>query len=233
VLAGVLLLATKTVRHTEMYSLIDFRLLVLIACMMSFGVAMEKTGTDVYLSPAGQRLTVLFDPGRIKRGLVPNVEAGLPLVPGRSYRLVISADWLDAHRRPLDRGFEKSFSVTASDFNSPAPPAWQIEAPAAGSRRPLVVTLDEPIDQALGLRLIDVIGTGQKVVSGEPALDERETRWSFTPAEDWAAGRYRLRVEGTLEDPSGNSVLRPFEVIPGEPEDVAGPAVSYFNFEVR
>jgi di/tricarboxylate transporter len=51
VLSGVLLLlATKTIRHTEMYSLIDFRLLVLIACMMSFGVAMEKTGTDVYLS---------------------------------------------------------------------------------------------------------------------------------------------------------------------------------------
>jgi len=51
VLAGVLLLlATKTVRHSEMYSLIDFRLLVLIASMMSFGVAMEKTGTDLYLS---------------------------------------------------------------------------------------------------------------------------------------------------------------------------------------
>ncbi len=51
VLAGVLLLlATKTVRHSEMYSLIDFRLLVMIACMMSFGVAMEKTGTDIYLA---------------------------------------------------------------------------------------------------------------------------------------------------------------------------------------
>ena len=51
VLLGVLLLlATKTVRHTEIYSLIDFRLLVLIACMMSFGVAMEKTGTDKYLA---------------------------------------------------------------------------------------------------------------------------------------------------------------------------------------
>jgi di/tricarboxylate transporter len=51
VLAGVmLLLATKTVRYAEMYSLIDFRLLVLIACMMSFGVAMEKTGTDRYLA---------------------------------------------------------------------------------------------------------------------------------------------------------------------------------------
>ncbi|MDQ3041044.1 MAG: SLC13 family permease [Acidobacteriota bacterium] len=51
VLLGVLLLlATQTVRHTELYSLIDFRLLVLIACMMSFGIAMEKTGTDTFLA---------------------------------------------------------------------------------------------------------------------------------------------------------------------------------------
>lgn len=51
VLAGVmLLLATQTVRYVEMYSLIDFRLLVLIACMMSFGVAMENTGADKYLA---------------------------------------------------------------------------------------------------------------------------------------------------------------------------------------
>jgi di/tricarboxylate transporter len=51
VLLGVLLLlATKTLRHSELYSLIDFRLLVLIACMMSFGIAMEKTGTDKYLA---------------------------------------------------------------------------------------------------------------------------------------------------------------------------------------
>lgn len=49
-LSVLLLLATNTVRHTEIYSLIDFRLLVLIACMMSFGVAMEKTGTDKYLA---------------------------------------------------------------------------------------------------------------------------------------------------------------------------------------
>lgn len=53
VLLGVLLLlllATQTIRYAELYSLIDFRLLVLIACMMSFGIAMEKTGTDKYLA---------------------------------------------------------------------------------------------------------------------------------------------------------------------------------------
>jgi di/tricarboxylate transporter len=45
-----LLLATKTIRYAEMYDLIDFRLLVLIACMMSFGVAMERTGADAFLA---------------------------------------------------------------------------------------------------------------------------------------------------------------------------------------
>ena len=51
VLLGVLLLlATKTVRSNEVYQLINFRLLVLIACMMSFGIAMEKTGADKYLA---------------------------------------------------------------------------------------------------------------------------------------------------------------------------------------
>jgi di/tricarboxylate transporter len=51
VLLGVLLLlVTQTIRYSELYSLIDFRILVLIACMMSFGVAMEKTQTDIYLA---------------------------------------------------------------------------------------------------------------------------------------------------------------------------------------
>jgi hypothetical protein len=82
-------------------------------------------------------------------------------------------------------------------------------------------------------RLIDVLGSGQQVVSGAPTLHDHETRWSFTPSEKWQAGRYRLRVEGTLEDPSGNSVLRPFEVSPDAPQDVSPPTVSYLNFEVH
>jgi di/tricarboxylate transporter len=51
ILLGVLLLlVTKTIRYAELYELIDFRLLVLIACMISFGTAMEKTHADVFLA---------------------------------------------------------------------------------------------------------------------------------------------------------------------------------------
>jgi len=51
VLFGVLLLlATKTVRTNEIYNVVEWRLLVLIAGMISFGVALEKTGADNYLA---------------------------------------------------------------------------------------------------------------------------------------------------------------------------------------
>ncbi len=69
VLAGVmLLLATRTIRYSEMYSLIDFRLLVLIACMMSFGVAMEKTGTDLFLSHYVETYFGQFGPTAVLAG---------------------------------------------------------------------------------------------------------------------------------------------------------------------
>jgi di/tricarboxylate transporter len=51
VLLGVLiLLAARAVRTDEVYKMIDFRLIVLIAGMISFGTAMEKTGADKYLA---------------------------------------------------------------------------------------------------------------------------------------------------------------------------------------
>jgi di/tricarboxylate transporter len=69
VLIGVLLLlATRTIRYAEMYSLIDFRLLVMIACMMSFGVAMEKTGTDVFLAGYVQDHFAQYGPTAVLAG---------------------------------------------------------------------------------------------------------------------------------------------------------------------
>jgi len=49
-LGALILLASRAVRPNEIYGMIDFRLLVLIAGMISFGVAMEKSGADIYLA---------------------------------------------------------------------------------------------------------------------------------------------------------------------------------------
>ena len=45
-----------------------------------------------------RRLTLLLDPGRIKRGLVPNAEAGYPLIQG------VSVIVTSRHRIPRRRG---------------------------------------------------------------------------------------------------------------------------------
>ncbi|MCA1630816.1 MAG: SLC13 family permease [Acidobacteria bacterium] len=56
-IGALILLASRSVRTREIYQMIDFRLLVLIAGMISFGTAMSKTGADKYL--AGMIVTTL------------------------------------------------------------------------------------------------------------------------------------------------------------------------------
>ena len=69
VLFGVMiLLATRSVRMSEVYEIIDWRLLILIACMMSFGTAMEKTGADQYLADFIVRGTGHYGPLAVLAG---------------------------------------------------------------------------------------------------------------------------------------------------------------------
>jgi di/tricarboxylate transporter len=63
VLFGVMiLLASRSLRMAEAYEVIEWRLLILIACMISFGVAMEKTRADQYLADLIVRGTGHYGP---------------------------------------------------------------------------------------------------------------------------------------------------------------------------
>jgi di/tricarboxylate transporter len=69
VLLGVMiLLATQSLRMPEVYEFIDWRLLILIACMMSFGVAMEKTRADQYLADLIVSSTGQYGPTAVLAG---------------------------------------------------------------------------------------------------------------------------------------------------------------------
>jgi di/tricarboxylate transporter len=68
-LVGVLmLLATRSLRTSEIYEMIDWRLIILIACMMSFGLAMEKSGADQYLANLIIRATGQYGPLAVLAG---------------------------------------------------------------------------------------------------------------------------------------------------------------------
>jgi len=154
-----------------------------------------------------KRLTVLFDPGRIKRGLLPLQEAGPAIEEGKHYTLVIDRDWLDSRGAPLQEGFRKAFEVGPPDRAPVDPEQWRLTAPKAGSRDALVVDFPKPLDWALLSRLLTIPG-----VRGTTSVDRNETQWRFTPAQDWKAGEYQLEVDTSLEDLAGNRIGRPFDV---------------------
>jgi hypothetical protein len=160
----------------------------------------------------GKRFTLLFDPGRIKRGLRPREEVGPVLEAGRSYELVIDPGWSDAAGNPLKAGFRKTFRTGPPDEASPTPKTWALRPPAPGTRDPLEVRFPEPLDRALLDRLMAVREDPDRRVAGEISVSDAETLWRFTPATPWRPGMYRLGIGTELEDVAGNSIARPFEV---------------------
>jgi len=165
----------------------------------------------------GKRFTLLFDPGRIKRGLKPREELGPVLEAGKSYSLVIDRDWPDATGKPLKAAFRRSFQVGLPDDSPPDPKAWKVDSPRVNSQDPLVIRFPEPLDRALLDRLIAVQARAEQDVPGRISVTGGEMIWRFTPRSPWRSGDYLLVIGTELEDLAGNSVARPFEV------DLAGP----------
>jgi hypothetical protein len=158
------------------------------------------------------RLTLIIDPGRIKRGVRPLEEIGPALEAGKSYALVIGREWRDGMGIPLKESFQKTFKIAPPDREPPDPARWKIEAPQAGSRDQLAVVFPEPMDHALAQRLIRVTGESGELVEGKVSLEDLERRWTFTPDTVWRRGRYQLIIQTTLEDLAGNNIGKPFEV---------------------
>jgi hypothetical protein len=158
-----------------------------------------------------QRLTVLFDPGRIKRGLVPTTTIGPSVVEGKRYKLVIDREWHDARGVRLVEGFEKPFRGGPSDRVTPDPAKWRVTAPKAGTTEPLAIVFPKSMDYVLLQRMIGIFDSRGEI-PGKITVDRDETQWRFTPREAWKPGSYRITADNTLEDISGNHLDRPFDV---------------------
>jgi hypothetical protein len=169
--------------------------------------------------PEHTRLTIFFDPGRIKRDLTPHEALGLPLRQGHSYSLIVDSTMHDARGLPLMRGYAKRFHVGPIDRTLPRVSAWRVVAPAAGTLDPVTVELPEPLDHALLSRMLTVtrgVNGVETVVSGRAATSNHDRRWTFTPSESWTTATYVIKIDTDLEDLAGNNMRRLFDVMPGD-----------------
>ena len=153
-----------------------------------------------------RRLTLFFHPGRIKRGVAPNLELGPALRRGETFRLVIDEALKDAMGYPLAAGFEKEIKVGPADRESPNQADWEVSAPTSADA-PLILRFPEPLDYALLQRMITVERVGGGRVAGDVDVSKNETHWEFVSDTPWAPGEYVIRVDPKLEDVAGNTFL--------------------------
>ena len=157
------------------------------------------------------RYTLLFDPGRVKRGILPNREMGRPLESGRRYTLVVDRAWRDAQGQQLAETFQREFHVVPGVFEPIVPAEWHLEAPPAGTREPLSVAFPRPLDHAIVKRALFVAEADGHLLDGATAVNDASTQWTFVPRSGWNSGEYVLGTLAILEDPAGNRVGRAFD----------------------
>jgi hypothetical protein len=165
-----------------------------------------------FWSPDHLRYTVFFDPGRVKRGILPNRQRGRALVAGQRYSIDVAKEWRDAAGRPLVASFHREFAAGPAIERPMRVEDWRVETSRVATRDPLVVTFPWPIDRALAERALSVSAADGTPVAGRGSVSDGDLQWSFTPASVWTAGEYRLSALPILEDPSGNQIGRAFEL---------------------
>jgi hypothetical protein len=156
-------------------------------------------------------LTILLDPGRLKRGVGPNRMLGPPLRAGQRYTLVVGSGMIDVHGRPLREGFKKSFRVSQPIREAIAIEEWKILPPALGSYEPVELTFPRALDWAQLWHGITVASETGQPIRGRIDIDLGEMRWRFTPDAPWQAGAHSVCVAPGLEDVCGNTPCGPFD----------------------
>jgi hypothetical protein len=156
------------------------------------------------------RLTLLVDPGRIKKEVKPRLDLGPVFMEGGKYTLVVSGRWPTLGGGTLGNEVRRAIQVKPAINEAVDPKKWKLSPPVDDGI--LQVQFDRPMDHAMLLRSLSVVDSVGQTVEGktEPARDD--LGWTFHPAKPWTPGNYSLRVETALEDVCGNRVGQPFEI---------------------
>lgn len=157
-------------------------------------------------SADGKRLTILFDPGRIKRGVSTNIELGPALLERNKYQLTISGDWEDVYGQELTVETTKEFTVTKAYRQQIKVDELEIQKPKANNNDTLNIYFDRIIDHALVQSMIRVEDENKNLVVGYWKTSEDERIIQFIPEKPWKNGTYQIIMDSRLEDIAGNNL---------------------------
>ncbi len=163
------------------------------------------------------RLTLLMDPGRIKRGVATNLELGPALESGQSYALVVGDGWPGANGATLDKGFRAAFVVGDPLRTRPDPERWVASAPRLRTLDPLDIRFDRPFDHVQLRHAIVVQDTRGRPIGGSVSVLQNGSVWRFVPDDVWIDPEILVAVDATLEDVAGNNFREVLDHAVGTP----------------
>ncbi|MCJ8314059.1 MAG: hypothetical protein HRU38_16260 [Saccharospirillaceae bacterium] len=153
-------------------------------------------------SPDAKRLTLLLDPGRIKRGVNSNEALGPALVLGKNYNLVIDGAWPTYEGKFLQGEFVKAIFVEDPYRTIPSLENWSVTE-LSGSE--LKVNLDRIFDSALLKRLVLITDEQDLPVMGEFVLGAKQRSFTFIPNQSFKGKFINIIIDPRLEDIAGNN----------------------------
>jgi hypothetical protein len=155
-------------------------------------------------------VTLLLDPGRIKRGLRPNMEMGTALKRNETYTLVVESGWKDQYGLQTETTTRKTFVSAPADRTKLSITTWDLTPPGTADGV-VVLNVGENLERILFSDAVRIINGLGHTVRGKIILDEHESMLVFHPEQPWKDDTYTIHVNPLLEDLAGNNLNRLFD----------------------
>ena len=93
------------------------------------------------------QITLLVDPGRVKKGLQQNIKQGRAFAVNESYKLIIDSTWRSIQGNYIDSQYVKTFFIKEEDSIPPNIHEIKITPIKRFSKSPINITFNEVLDQ--------------------------------------------------------------------------------------
>ena len=167
--------------------------------------------------PEQKRLTLLFDPGRVKKDVGPNLSIGAPLTENQTYQLVISKGMKSVTGLTIENDVVIPIKVEGAERRKIALTDWAFSTPEKHTYEPLQVHFGRLVDPSNVKRNISIVGSNGEPVPGR--LTTEAASCLFVPDAPWAEGSHYLVVSNDFEDIVGNRLNAAFDSIKGTLND--------------
>lgn len=178
------------------------------------------------------QLTIWIEPGRIKRGLGPNLELGPVLIQDEHYTLSISSSFRDKNGVPMEKTYTKNFVAGGDDREKLKIDDVQLNYYESNETGYLSVKFSEAVDFASSIANLIIVDAAKHIVNGDWRLRE-DSEAIFDPHDKLEQGNYQLLLNSVIEDLAGNNFLRNFDHEVGVPVEEGRKKQFMLSFQVR